>query len=113
MQCVYCGSVNIHKRGKTTRGKKKYQRYFCEGCQKSFSELSGTIYENHNLTPTHIDLALKYKDRGMNFSQIAKILRVSSKSVSNLIKNNWPKNSSKPTNPIDLIDSQPDINDGD
>ena len=106
MHCIYCGCLKIHKRGKTKRGNKKYQRYICDKCQRSFSELSGTIYENRNLTPADIDLVLKYRNRGMNFSQIAKIVGVSSKAVSNLIKNELHEDSVRSddqTRPINLI----------
>lgn len=86
MQCRYCGHSKIHKRGKTKRGKEKYQRYICDKCQKSFSELAGTIYEDRHLTPTDIDLILQYQNQGMNFAQVARIVGVSPKAVSNLLK---------------------------
>jgi transposase-like protein len=86
MRCMYCDHTKTHKRGKTKRGKEKYQRYVCEKCKKSFSELTGTIYEDRHLTPTDIDLILQYQNQGMNFTQVAKIVGVSPKAVSNLLK---------------------------
>jgi transposase-like protein len=86
MQCIHCGHSKIHKRGKTKRGKEKYQRYICDKCQKSFSELAGTIYEDRHLTPTDIDLILQYQNQGMNFAQVARMVGVSPKAVSNLLK---------------------------
>ena len=83
---MYCDHTKTHKRGKTKRGKEKYQRYVCEKCKKSFSELTGTIYEDRHLTPTDIDLILQYQNQGMNFTQVARIVGVSPKAVSNLLK---------------------------
>ena len=108
MQCMYCGHIKIHKRGKTQRGQKKYQRYFCEKCQKSFSELSGTIYEDRHLTPIEIDLIIQYKNQGMNFAQVAKRVGVSPKSVSNLLKNTCPKSLSQSANWANPVDLPPD-----
>jgi transposase-like protein len=101
MQCIYCGHSKIHKRGKTKRGKEKYQRYICDKCQKSFSELAGTIYEDRHLTPTDIDLILEYQNQGMNFAQVARMVGVSPKAVSNLLRT---------TNKI-VIDSTQSIHD--
>jgi transposase-like protein len=101
MQCIYCGHSKIHKRGKTKRGKEKYQRYICDKCQKSFSELAGTIYEDRHLTPADIDLILQYQNQGMNFAQVARMVGVSPKAVSNLLKT---------TNKI-VIDSTQSIHD--
>jgi transposase-like protein len=83
---MYCGHSKTHKRGKTKRGDRKYQRYICERCQKSFSELAGTIYEDRHLTPTDIDLIIECRNQGMNFAQAARKVGVSPKAVSNLLK---------------------------
>ena len=102
MRCKYCGHFKTHKRGKTKRGHDRYQRYFCDRCQKSFSELTGTIYQNRHLTPNNIDLILKYEGQGMSFNEVAKQVGVCPKTVSNLIEI-CQKNSSKLPNEINLI----------
>jgi transposase-like protein len=88
MHCKYCNHSKTHKRGKTTRGNKKYQRYICHKCNKSFSELSGTIYQNRHLTPQNIDLILNSRNRGMSIKKIAKLIGVCTKTVTNLIGDN-------------------------
>ncbi|AFY92920.1 IS1/IS1595 family N-terminal zinc-binding domain-containing protein [Chamaesiphon minutus] len=110
MHCMYCGHSKIYKRGKTKRGKQKYQRYICEKCQKSFSELAGTIYEDRRLTPPEIDRIIECQNQGMNFAQAAKKVGVTPKAVANLLKNTCPKNSAQSTDCFDPVDSPPDTN---
>jgi transposase-like protein len=105
MHCIYCGHTKTHKRGKTKRGKDKYQRYICDKCRKSFSELAGTIYEDRRLTPTDIDEILECKNQGMNFTQAAKKVGVTPKAVSKLLKNTCPKNSIHSTDWVNPVDS--------
>jgi transposase-like protein len=107
MNCMYCDHSKTHKRGKTQRGKKKYQRYICDRCNKSFSELSGTIYQNRHLTPPDIDLILRYKQQGMNITKVAKIVGVCHKTVSNLIETHH-KSFDRSTDRVNPIDSPPD-----
>ena len=110
MRCKYCGYFKTHKRGKTNRGNGKYQRYFCSMCQKSFSELTGTIYQNRHLTPTDIDLILKCERQGMSFNEVAKRVGVCPRTISNLIEicqRNFPESTSR----VNLIEAQLDIND--
>ena len=108
MRCKYCGHFKTHKRGKTKRGHDKYQRYFCSKCHKSFSELTGTIYQNRHLTPNDIDLILKYEGQGMSFNEVAKQVGVCPKTVSNLIEI-FQRNFPKSTNGINPIEPQQDL----
>lgn len=48
-KCKHCESYNIRKRGFTTN---KVQRYFCNDCKKTFSEITNTIFENHKISIT-------------------------------------------------------------
>jgi transposase-like protein len=108
MQCIYCGHSKTHKRGKTNRGQGKYQRYFCSGCHKSFSELTGTVYQNRHLTPEDIDLILKCERQGMSFNEAAKQVGVCPRTVSNIIEI-CQRNFSRSTNRINLSEAQLNI----
>ncbi len=110
MHCKYCGYFKTHKRGKTNRGNGKYQRYFCSRCHKSFSELTGTIYQNRHLTPTDIDLILKCQRQGMSFNEVAKQVGVCPRTIANLMKV-CQRNSLDLTNIANIIEAQLDISD--
>ena len=45
-KCRYCDSTKIRKRGFTSN---KIQRYFCNDCNKIFTALTNTIFENHKI----------------------------------------------------------------
>ena len=45
-KCRYCDSTKIRKRGFTSN---KIQRYFCNDCNKTFTALTNTIFENHKI----------------------------------------------------------------
>jgi transposase-like protein len=107
MRCMYCGHFQTNKRGKTRRGTEEYQRYICKKCKKSFSELSGTIYQNRHLTPPDIELILKYKQQGMNITEVAKIVGVCHKTVANLIETHH-KTVNRSIDRVNPIDSPPD-----
>jgi transposase-like protein len=109
MNCMYCGHSKTHKRGKTKRGEEKYQRYICSKCQKSFSELTGTIYEDRHLTPTDIDTIFQYQSQGMNFAEVAKRVGVTPKAVSKLLKNTC-SNPTQSTDRFIPIDSSSEAN---
>jgi transposase-like protein len=109
MQCIYCGHAKAHKRGKTSRGQSKYQRYFCSSCHKSFSELTGTVYQNRHLTPEDIDLILRCERQGMSFNEAAKQVGVCPRTVSNIIEI-CQRKLSRSTNRINFIETQLDIN---
>jgi len=111
MRCKYCDHFKTHKRGKTKRGQEKYQRYFCDKCHKSFSELTGTIYQNRRLNPNDIDKILKYEKQGMSFNEVAKQIGVCPKTVSNLIEI-CQKNFPESLNKINLIEPQQNISYG-
>jgi transposase-like protein len=109
MQCIYCGHSKTHKRGKTSRGQGKYQRYFCSICHKSFSELTGTVYQNRHLTPEDIDLILRCERQGMSFNEAAKQVGVCPRTVSNIIEI-CQRKFSRSANGINFIEAQIDIN---
>jgi transposase-like protein len=101
---MYCGHFQTNKRGKTRRGTEEYQRYICKKCKKSFSELTGTIYEDRHLTPNDIDLIIQYQNQGMNFTQVAKKVGVSRKSVANLLKTTDDNTIDRPNDSIQSVD---------
>jgi transposase-like protein len=109
MQCIYCGHAKAHKRGKASRGQSKYQRYFCSSCQKSFSELTGTVYQNRHITPEDIDLILRYEQQGMSFNEAAKQVGVCSRTVSNIIEI-CRRDFARSVNRINFVEAQLDIN---
>jgi transposase-like protein len=86
MQCIYCGHAKTHKRGKTNKGQGKYQRYSCSSCHKSFSELTGTVYQNRQVTPENIDLILRCEQQGMSFNEAAKQIGVCSRTISRIVE---------------------------
>lgn len=45
-KCPVCGSLHFHKDGKT---KNNIQRYRCKDCDKRFTVITGTIFEDHKL----------------------------------------------------------------
>ena len=47
--CPFCGIVHIVKKGLTTNG---IQRYKCQGCGKSFTPVSGTMFDGHKVSIT-------------------------------------------------------------
>jgi transposase-like protein len=101
---MYCGHFQTNKRGKTRRGTEEYQRYICKKCKKSFSELTGTIYEDRHLTPNDIDLIIQYQNQGMNFTQVAKKVGVSRKSVANLLKTTDDNTIDRPNDSIQSVE---------
>ena len=48
-KCKHCESYNVCKRGFTCN---KVQRYFCNDCNKTFTALTNTIFENHKISIT-------------------------------------------------------------
>jgi transposase-like protein len=109
MHCIYCGHFKTHKRGKTKRGQGKYQRYFCSNCHKSFSELTGTIYQNRHLAPNDIDLVLTCERQGMSFNEVAKQLGVCPRTISNIVEI-CQGNSPTSINTINLVEAKLDTN---
>ena len=47
--CRHCNSKSIIKYGKTSN---KIQRYLCNECNKKFTVMTGTIFENHKISIT-------------------------------------------------------------
>lgn len=47
--CKYCGSLHIKKKGFSSNG---IQRYKCLDCNKSFTILSSTIFDDHKISIT-------------------------------------------------------------
>ena len=45
--CPYCETDNIRKYGIT---KNKIQRYYCNNCHKTFTPITGTIFDNHKIS---------------------------------------------------------------
>ena len=47
--CIHCGSINFKKNGLTFNG---IQRYKCTDCRRSFTILTGTLFEDHKISIT-------------------------------------------------------------
>lgn len=44
--CRYCGSTDIRKQGHTRSG---IQRYYCSTCGRTFTPITGTLFDSHKL----------------------------------------------------------------
>ena len=47
VKCPHCGSEKIKKRGFHNQQAQR-QRYECQGCERQFDDLTGTIFEGHH-----------------------------------------------------------------
>ena len=48
--CPYCKSGDVKKYGSYNRDSLRVPRYLCNSCGKTFSVLTGTVFERHKLT---------------------------------------------------------------
>ena len=68
--CPQCGSEDITKRGHDERQKDR-QRYACNGCQRQFDDLTGTIFEGHHQPLRVWILCLYFMGLNLSNQQIA------------------------------------------
>ena len=48
-ECPYCGSKDVKNHGTYERGELEIPRYQCKHCKRTFSVLTGTVFERHKL----------------------------------------------------------------
>lgn len=65
--CVYCKSKNVNRNG--TR-RKVYHKYICSDCGKSFTERTGTIFENSKIPIREWVYIGKELKRGISINKI-------------------------------------------
>ena len=49
-ECPYCHSKNVKKHGSYSKNSLEIPRYQCKDCKKTFSVLTGTVFERHKLS---------------------------------------------------------------
>ncbi len=77
--CCYCAKDNFRKYGKTKNG---IQRYYCNDCKKSFTPITGTIFENHKISITEwIEFSLDV----LNYGSLALISKVNKNGINTSI----------------------------
>lgn len=77
--CPYCSNTNFVKSGKT---KNKVQRYICKDCNRTFTPVTGTIFENHKISVTEwIEFCLDI----INYGSIALTSKVNKNGVNTSI----------------------------
>ncbi len=83
LHCIYCGSKNVIKYG--WRGPTR--RYKCKDCGKTFTDTTGTIFENSKVKPsTWLLIAYLHLKLGLTTSTIARELGMPYKTVWEVVK---------------------------
>lgn len=78
LHCIYCGSKNVIKYG--WRGPAR--RYKCKNCGKTFTDTTGTIFENSKIKPsTWLLIAYLHLKLGLTTNTIARELGMPYKTV--------------------------------
>jgi len=49
LECPYCGSKDVKRHETYERGEIEIPRYKCKRCKRTFSVLTGTMFERHKL----------------------------------------------------------------
>ena len=73
-RCPRCGSASVSRRGLTASG---IQRYRCASCGRSFTPLTGTIFEDHRLSP---DDWFEFIYQALTFESMAAMTRLDRRS---------------------------------
>lgn len=79
LNCKYCNSTNIIKKGKTHNG---VQMYFCKDCHKRFTPIKNTIFEGHKIS---ISEWIEYLLDLFNYSSISLISKINKNSINTSI----------------------------
>ncbi|WP_436934782.1 DUF7351 domain-containing protein [Halovenus marina] len=77
VQCPNCGSVDVIKKGTTS---KDAQRYKCHTCNRKFNDLTGTLFASHQLGISEMAYIIRERD-ATETTQIAQQLGRSYKAV--------------------------------
>ncbi len=70
VKCPHCGSGEIKKRGFHNQQAHR-QRYECQGCERQFDDLTGTIFEKHHQPLRVWVLCLYFMGLNLSNQQIA------------------------------------------
>jgi transposase-like protein len=70
VKCPHCGSRAIKKRGFHNQQAQR-QRYECQGCERQFDDLTGTIFEKHHQPLRAWVLCLYFMGLNLSNQQIA------------------------------------------
>ncbi|WP_157754352.1 IS1/IS1595 family N-terminal zinc-binding domain-containing protein [Halodesulfurarchaeum formicicum] len=81
VRCPYCSSSFTIKKG-TSR--KETQRYQCQNCDRGFTDLTGTVFENHQLSVSEMCYIVTQTD-SESITSIASDLDRSYKTVLNFV----------------------------
>lgn len=83
LHCVYCGSKKVIKYG----WRYETRRYKCKACGKTFTDTTGTIFENSKIKPsTWLLIAYLHLKLRLTTSAIARAVGMPYKTVWNAIK---------------------------
>ncbi len=83
LHCVYCGSKKVIKYG----WRHETRRYKCKNCGKTFTDITGTIFENSKIKPSiWLLIAYLHLKLGLTTSAIAREVGMPYKTVWNAIK---------------------------
>jgi transposase-like protein len=81
VRCPHCGSSFTIKKGHSRKGAQRYQ---CQNCQRGFTDLTGTVFENHQLSVSEMCYILQQGD-SEPITAIASDLDRSYKTVLNFV----------------------------
>jgi len=79
-ECPYCGSKDVKSHGTYERGEIEIPRYKCKRCKRTFSVLTGTVFERHKL-PLGVMFYIIKKLPHMSINEIASELGLDYDSV--------------------------------
>ena len=83
--CPYCNSTNVKRNGTYQRESLIVPRYKCNNCGKTFSPLTGTVFERHKLSLGEMFYIIKHMVH-MSANEIASDLNLDYETVENFVK---------------------------
>lgn len=82
ISCPYCQSRNVIDYGSYKRGALSVPRFQCKDCDKTFSPLTGTIFERHKLSLGEMFYIIRFLPN-MSINEIASSLGLDYETVKN------------------------------
>lgn len=82
--CPHCGQSDAREHGRVKATPK--QRYRCLGCKKTFSDRTGTVFANRNLSLDKLFKALQAASSETSNSALAELLTIHPKTAAKLRK---------------------------
>ncbi len=70
MQCPFCGHGQLHKHGRTRKGR---QRFKCPKCQQTFTESFDTIYYRRQVSQQEVHTILQAHSEGSSLRGVSRI----------------------------------------